>query len=377
MPVKVNETFCIFPFVQTVVRTDGSLGPCCHIQTQQNIHSVDIDQFWQSSQLQNMRDSMKAGNEKIQECHKCYKEEATSGQSMRTKSLKDYKFYNEKHYSQLLDYHKLNKTAFPQRLEIHLGNLCNLRCLTCNPRDSSAFLAENQVLKISNDNQKDYQLSDESINQILNLACEHNINILDLRGGESMLMPVIKEKLLAWPQDKASTINLRIQTNCTIMNDDWKTIFKKFRSTEIMMSIDAWGPDNEYIRFPSDWKEIEKNIETIIGLENAKTYINCTVSNLNFLLLPKLIAWAKEKNIYINWSQLTFPEHFHFTNLPKELFHKGLQQIDQFPDLGWTKNLKFNDNLWSVFCRVINLRDNYRKTSIFNILPEFKPYWIA
>jgi sulfatase maturation enzyme AslB (radical SAM superfamily) len=371
----MNKTFCVFPFVQTVLRTDGSLGPCCHIQTQQNIKTVDIGQFWKSVQLESMRESMQLGND-IVECNICYKEEHTTGQSMRTKSLKDYKFYGEKYYNQLLDHYNLKKTAFPQRLELHLGNLCNLKCLTCSPKDSSAFLAENQILKISNSNQKDYQLNEQTIDQILDLACNNNIDILDLRGGESMLMPIIKKKLLEFPQDKAKQINLRIQTNCTIMNNDWKKIFKKFKTIEIMMSIDAWGADNEYIRFPASWKEIEKNVEIIIDLKNAKTYINCTVSNLNFLLLPKLIAWAQGKNIHIHWAQLTFPKHFHLTNLPEDLFLKGLAQLDNIVDLQWVKNLKADDRLWSVFCNTINLRDNYRKTSIFNTLPEFKPYWI-
>jgi radical SAM protein with 4Fe4S-binding SPASM domain len=375
MSAEVNKTFCVFPFVQTVVRTNGSLGPCCHIQTSQNIQNIDIDKFWNSEQLQQMRRSMQSGKDKIPDCKQCYKDELTTGHSTRTDALKDYKFYSEKHYDQLLNHYNLKETVFPKRLELHLGNLCNLKCLTCNPRDSSSFLAENLALKISDHTQKNYQLSDKSIDRAMTLACDHNIDMLDLRGGESMLMPMVKERLLAWPIDKASHITLRIQTNCTVMNSEWQQIFEKFKKIEIMMSIDAWGSDNEYIRFPSNWDEIEKNIAVFTSLKNAKTYVNCTISNLNFLLLPKLIAWAKEKNIYIKWSCLTLPQHFHFTNLPQDLFSRAVLQLDTVEDLQWVKHQQSNDKLWSLFCNTINLRDNYRKTSIFNILPEFKSYW--
>ena len=375
MSTEINNTFCVFPFVQTVIRSTGRLGPCCQIQTDQNISDTTVEQFWNSSVMNHMRQTMLNGQEPIANCQICYNDEISTGKSVRTGALADYKFFNPAHYNQLLDYYKFKDTDFPNRLEIHLGNLCNLKCLTCNPNDSSAFLAENRTLGISNHNQKDYQLSDDNIEQILNSAKSQDIKILDLRGGESMLIPSIKKILLSWPENQANNITLRIQTNCTVIDEQWKSIFKKFGKLEIMMSIDAHGADNEYIRFPSLWHDIVQTVTVLKNLDNATSYVNCTLSNLNFLVLPKLIDWCKEQNIYFHWNLLKTPEYFHFTNMPKELFELGQQQLINYPELKSVLSQNYNDTHWNNFCNMISLRDNYRKNSIFNVIPEFKTHW--
>jgi hypothetical protein len=142
-----------------------------------------------------------------------------------------------------------------------------------------------------------------------------------------------------------------------------------------MMSVDAWGKDNEYIRFPSVWTDIEQNIMTLANLKNANAYINCTVSNLNFLVLPKLINWCKEKNIYFHWSLLQYPGYFCFNNMPEELFNQGKQNLSGYTELKSLMSHQYNDALWTDFCNTISQRDNYRNNSIFNIIPEFKTHW--
>lgn len=294
---------------------------------------------------------------------------------MRTGALLDYKFYNNRYYLTLLDRFNLRSSDFPKRLELHLGNLCNLKCLTCNPRDSSAFLAENQILKISNHNQKDYQLDIETVDKILTSATEHDVEVLDLRGGETMLMPNIKKMLLNWPEKKINNLTIRIQTNCTVMDDDWKKIFKKFKQFEIMMSIDGYGKDNEYIRYPSKWADIERNVDIMTILPNAKTYVNCTISNLNFLLLPQLIDWCRQRNIFFHWSTVSTPAEFCYNNLPEDLFIQAQQQLVNYSEIQQLAAQTVDNTHWNNFCQIIDTRDNYRKNRIFDILPQLKPYW--
>lgn len=374
MPADLSKTFCIFPFVQTVIRTNGSLGPCCRIQTEQKIHNTSIEDFWQSDELNIIKKNITNGINDSH-CSVCYNEELKFKKSMRTGALLDYKFYNEKYYLDLLNKYDLQTTDFPKRIELHLGNLCNLKCLTCNPADSSAFLAENLVLKINTHNQKDYQLSDETVNKILTSAIKHKIELLDLRGGETMLMPSIKQRLLNWPQDLADNLTIRIQTNCTVMDDDWKKIFKKFQQFEIMMSIDGYDLDNEYIRYPSKWHDVERNVDIMTSLPNAKTYVNCTISNLNFLLLPRLIDWCKTRDIFFHWSTVRTPVEFSYTNLPKDLFLQAQKDLSKYTEIQSLLTQDPNDTHWNDFCRIIDIRDNYRKNRIFNILPQLKTYW--
>jgi hypothetical protein len=142
-----------------------------------------------------------------------------------------------------------------------------------------------------------------------------------------------------------------------------------------MVSVDAHGADNEYIRYPSKWPILEENIDYFLSIPNGKIYLNCTVSNLNFLLLDRIINWANEKNIYFHYSTVTKPAYYQYTNLPKELFDQMREKLLKYPEVSGLLNLEASDKYWDEFCNMINVRDQHRKNSIFNMLPQLKQYW--
>lgn len=355
------------------------MSPCCLIKGNTNIKNSNIIEFWSSDDLKNIKDSMIDGTKPIDKCEICYRNERTIGKSMRTEALMEYKFLNENLYSKLIDHYGYLDKKSPSWLEMHLGNTCNLKCLTCRPEDSSMFLQENRVIGISNHKQSDYVLDDSIVDCNIDLVIE-NLTVLDLRGGESLLIPSIKRKLARLPSSKCKDKILKVQTNGTILDEVWKDIFKKFQSVKIMLSIDAFNKDNEYIRYPADWSKIEENI-AYFKSANYEIYINCTVSNLNFLLLDKLLQWVDERKIYFHYSTLEHPEYYHFFNLPKELFEMAKLKlepwVEKYPTLQGLLLVESSTNKWNEFCSIINKRDSYRKNSIFEILPELKEYWYA
>jgi hypothetical protein len=315
------------------------------------------------------------GVEHIPTCSSCYDQEKNIGQSSRTQSLLDYKFFDSKYYDKIFAAFGYANKTFPSRVEMHVGNTCNLKCLTCRPQDSSAFLAEDSKLGISQFDQRKFELDPTILDQNLDLIFNHNVELIDLRGGESMLVPRIKNILSQLPESLYQK-TLRLQTNCTILDDTWKLIFSKFKNVEIMASIDAYGSDNHYIRYPADWNAIENNIDYFQSLHNIKLYVNCTISNLNFLILDRLIEWCKLKKIYLHYFFLTDPAYYSYTNLPAELFYKAKEKLLKYPTLS-TKllNSQPRDAHWQSFCNMITVRDQYRNNSIFNILPELQTWW--
>jgi len=344
-----------------------------------NIKNSNILEFWESDALKKIKDQMINGTDKIDGCKECYHDERLIGQSMRTSALQKYKFLNDRMYSKLIDhYGYLNKKA-PSWLEMHLGNTCNLKCLICRPEDSSMFLQENRVIGISKHNQSDYTLNKDTVDFNIDLIIDH-LDVLDLRGGESLLVPAIKQKLKEISPTKCANKTLRIQTNGTILDDIWKTIFNKFRSVEIMLSIDAYGDDNFYIRYPADWNTIEKNVDYFISAGHELS-INCTVSNLNFLLLDKLLAWVTKKKIYFHYALLKNPDYYHFSNLPETVIDNAKKKlalwVTLYPSLTGLLSVVSTTDNWNTFCEMINKRDLYRKNSIFKILPQLKEYWNA
>lgn len=364
-----NKVFCVAPFIQTVVRTNGKINPCCLVNS---FEYRDIESYWNSAELDNMRKMMISG-QPIPQCNECYSQEEKFGSSMRTEFLKDYRIISD-NYSDEIKTRKYLNLGFPQRLEMHLGNLCNLKCITCRPQDSSSVLIEDKILKLSNFSARDFQLNDSQVEQLINKACLHDLDILDLRGGESMLMPKIKQLLVDLPTNhKIKT--LRIQTNGTLFDPVWRDIFSKFKNLEIMLSIDAYDVANHYIRYPAQWSDIERTVDYVLSLDNAKKYVHTTISNLNFLLLGQLIDWCRQKGIYFHGAPLSTPLEFCYTNLPNELFTLGCDRLKNYSEVTDFLKLLPNPTHWREFCNIITKRDNHRKNSIFDILPEFKPHW--
>ena len=369
-----QDVFCILPFVQTVIRTDGTISSCCNIPGTQNIRTTNIEQFWNSEEVTELKQKI-LGDRPVLQCEICYKQEQVQGESMRTRNLIDYKFFSKAHRAKVFDHYKYTTKRFPEKVEWHIQNLCNLKCLTCTPRDSSLFLTENQQLKITNLKQSQFSVDDSIIKKNLQLVFDHSVDVLDLRGGESMLIPKIQDILLSLTPEQYDR-TLSIQTNGTILTQTWQTIFSRFKKIKIMLSVDAHGDDNHYIRYPADWHKIEHNADYFLSQPNIQVHINCTISNLNFLLLHKLVSWADSKNLFINWSFVDQPNYFHFTNLPTSIFDTAKMQVATVAGLENLSTAQSNMQHWKEFCDMINIRDKHRKNNIFNILPELKPFWM-
>lgn len=374
------KIFCPLPFVQAVVRTDGRIGPCCNNGNISNIKQTTLIQYWNSNKLSHFKKQILENSENVAGCEKCYIDEKLTGSSMRTDALNDHKFVKHEYYHKIFKFLNYDTLEFPQIVEMHFGNLCNLKCLTCRPSDSSKFLSENKILKISNENQKDFELEEKDILDNLNLVFEHSKKI-DLRGGESLLVPEIKKFLTNLDEAKINDKILRIQTNGSILDPEWIKIFKKFKSLEIMLSIDSINKEIEYMRFPVKWNQITANLKEFKKL-NCKLYINCTVSNLNILNLNKLLDWSEQNELYVHLSFLNDPVYYQFVNLPQDLLNSAIVKLEpyfsKYPNLkAAMEKAVSNTKEWEIFCQIIDKRDKYRNNSIFKILPELQEYWHA
>ena len=385
-----NKTFCIQPFVNVTTRIQGQHNVCCNItKKEKNISNITAIEFFNSPEVKNMQESLLKG-EKVKDCATCYYMESNNQVSHRKQYNKYYNLHNNQKYKENLEKLKLDKLKNPLYAEIHISNLCNLKCLTCNERDSSKFHAENKSLGISKDADIDYTKIIKNKSKAILDTITPELKFLDIRGGETMLIPEIKEVLSSLPKEKTKNITLKIQTNGTIFPDDiWINIFKKFKNTKVNVSVDAYGNDNHYIRYPSQWEDICKTLNFFKD-NNIKFIINTVLSNLNLLVLPKLLDWIYS-NQYLNYLYiLKDPIYYRYTNLPKELLEKSIIDLQKFKEpfvnrdtnitienliSNLKKEHKEYDQQWQNFKKEITMRDNARKNSIFEVLPELKEYF--
>ena len=389
----INKHFCIQPFVNVTTRMKGQNNVCCNINLQDsNIRGESPVDFFTSNKVKDMQASLLQGKPR-KECSLCWYQENKSGHSQRTVYNKYYGLKNNQsneYYEKMLRKLRISKLGNPLYFEYHISNLCNLKCLTCNERDSSRFHAENKVLGISADKNANYAILDETKIQALKSAITDELLFLDIRGGETMMVPEVKKILLEVSTQRAKNITLKIQTNGTILPDKaWTKIFNKFKRTKINVSIDAFGDDNNYVRYPADWNKILTTIE-YLKANKIKFIINTVVSNLNIMILDRLFNWI-QKNNYPNYFYILYTPHIYRpNNLPKDLLDiakKRLQNIKmQFVNEDCNRQLSDLIDLcdnpdkegdWDNFCKEIEMRDRYRKNSITSIMPQIKEYMNA
>jgi glutamate-1-semialdehyde 2,1-aminomutase len=161
---------------------------------------------------------------------------------------------------------------------------------------------------------------------------------------------------------------------------------KEFKDLRLVFSVDGYGKCNEYMRFPSSWEVVSKNIKRFKTLQNAYVYMNCVVQNLNVLYVDDLLKFANQNDIFIKLDLVLNPNWLHLSVLPKNILtmaHRKLSSIKK-EDLHHTDSvdqiinmLETNINNYNLdtvkynnFIDMVKKRDNYRKIDIKNYLPE-------
>jgi len=381
-----KSSFCVRPFNSMVIKTDGSIRPCCQIKsTPYNLKTHEVDQYWSSDYLSNLRQKF-LQDEKPSECKNCWDQEKNMMKSHRNESNSQYGTIFKKNYLQNLQFIKKDNLSYPEDVELNITNICNLSCQMCTGKFSSKLLIENNYLEFEKLKQSDYDL-DEKIKYKIEQIASHDLKLLNLIGGEPLVnknILTLLEKLVISGQSKK--ITLHITTNGTTCNAKIIKLLRAFKNLRIMFSMESVGKYNDYMRYPSNWQNIEKNINQFKTLDNAYPYINATIQNLNILYLEPLIEFAHINNIFLNFSRLINPLYLEFDNLPINLLEKSydiLNNIDK-DKLTHTKNVKEIINLlkikisnythdkkiFAMFTDMIRKRDQYRKISIKDYMPE-------
>ena len=92
--------------------------------------------------------------------------------------------------------------------------------------------------------------------------------------------------------DKGYAKDIVVEYNSNLTNIPQRAwnIWKHFRKIGIGASIDAIGDLNRYIRYPSDFKTIWKNLEKLSTAEgNFSVWIAATINVYNVWELPEII----------------------------------------------------------------------------------------
>lgn len=232
----------------------------------------------------------------------------------------------------------------PNSLDIRFGNLCNQKCVMCNPTFSNLWYEEyfdyhktnsfGQGIKI--------EINKDSVTgkwiQPAELKWFENpiwwekfeqmmphLRHIYITGGEPMVTPahdVMLDKLIE--SDYAKNIWLEYDTNASAINEKITKRWAYFNKVHIRASLDAIEDQYELIRFGGNWEKFQANVKKLKQYEiesNGKVRLLAASSCFQILTLYSIIKseeWCKKNDIHFHIRFLRGPERMAVSSLCEE-----------------------------------------------------------
>jgi sulfatase maturation enzyme AslB (radical SAM superfamily) len=117
-------------------------------------------------------------------------------------------------------------------------------------------------------------------------------------GGEPLLIPE-HYKILEFMVESGQSNDciLRYNSNGLELPKKLFDLWNHFKEVKFNFSIDAVGEKNDYIRYPSKWQTITKNLDILDNTpDNVTVNIACAVQALNVLYIDELVEWKLSQN---------------------------------------------------------------------------------
>lgn len=265
-------------YIEKVNESSAKISMCCYQQLSQTTYN-DID-FYKNDYLTDLRNNI--GH--VKQCDSCRSMEKQNIQSYRVATLRSYQENNINPDSDDLI-----------SLTYNCENTCNLSCLTCGPQCSSKWASIYKKF-----NTQLYWPIDEFKKSTHRNVLYKNLNFNKLKfvhfqGGEPLLTNDHEHVMNKIDIDgDLGNVVISYNTNATrFPSNNAIRLWKKTKLTRINFSIDAVGDQFHYIRYPGNWKQVEKNMFAIrdLNISNIWLEIGITVSIANIFYIQDIIDW--------------------------------------------------------------------------------------
>jgi len=228
-------------------------------------------------------------------------------------------------------------------------NLCNIKCITCNPYYSSQHISEWEKLDKFNTRGLTKKYFNTMLDQgssklamIEDTISNSSFNKLRLEifGGEPLINPVVL-KFIAWlaASDHADITELVITTNGTTSLTVIESELKNFKRVLIQFSVDGVDEAFDSMRYGADFDKMKVNVDYFRALTQLHNNLNY---GFNFTL-----SWLNADSFlpYYNWLLLNYidADSLHLTKLDRPEYY------------------------------AVNLLPESRRDSLLSLLPQLAP----
>lgn len=423
-----TSTFCVLPWIHFATRPNGDMRLCCSSNASGagDDHTIGLVKMnhgkpanfgretpleaWNNDYMKNVRTTMLEGKIPAS-CTKCFQEERHGVVSKRIwESMTWQRDDDGIDIPELLRQTKEDGTV-PAKLtylDLRLGHTCNIKCVMCSPHDSSKWIKDWQQLMPQLESQSIKNQMQWNKKEFNNFWHEKdtfwgeiyeqipNLRQVYFAGGEPLMIKehkqFIEEIIRQGYQDK---ILLRYNSNGLLVDEDLIKLWSKFKKVKFAISIDASHERDEYIRFPTKWETVEKNLHLLDNTpDNIQTSLATAIQVLNIKHLPEFMKWKVESRFkklnlgtvpgdvqmgggLVNMHLLYIPTFLSVQILPKEDKEHVREIYADFKDWLWSY-YRQDDDFWKInpygwrrWEAVMNHMDAHDKS---NELGDFKEY---
>ena len=301
-----KNTFCVLPFYNLATERNGELQACYQSLNHStvNAYTDDLEQGWNDEYFRQIRlDSLNGVQNP--NCGVCWKLEGQGSISKRMVVNKELEGkINDPAFASALK--QCQDTdgffeIFPENLDIKINNTCNLKCLSCNPYQSSQHASELRVIKSRNlkvptwiayiDNQlntKGKPPKEKLSDNIKNIIGKVGTLLID--GGEPMISPDLDEILTYCIEQGLTDLKISFVTNLVSIPTGILEKLNQFRVSELYISWDSlYNAPFKYIRYPADYQDFLTNFNSLSQYSNIQAGISTAISIFNIYELPNLL----------------------------------------------------------------------------------------
>jgi len=382
------STMCVLPWIHLNIDPDGKAYPCC-ITTPfhdpvGNVKKQSLESIWNGSKMKKIRLQMLNG-EQPEICTRCFQREKSSGVSNRTFINNDFAYELKK--ARLVTESDGSAPFNLKYWDFRFSNLCNYKCRSCGPTYSSAWIPD--MRKLTQKPLNDKVLGLEQIDLLPNKSFIdkhiHEVERIYFAGGEPLMMDEHWYILEQLTKHKRNNVYVTYNTNLSRLQyknhyaiDYWKDLQK----VELWPSIDEIGERAEIIRSGTKWSNVDKNLKTVIQLENVVIRPSITVSCMNVFRVTHILEYFRSLGLNkFSINMVNTPSTYHVSALPDYLRLKAKEDIQRYALLhgipvGMFKELfahldqPFNIANAFKFVQLSTRLNEIRNEDIFKTVPE-------
>ncbi|MFI5347939.1 MAG: twitch domain-containing radical SAM protein [Elusimicrobiota bacterium] len=262
-----SDVFCVLPWIHMHVSSDGRVQPCCTADAASplgDLKTSTLGEIWNSPAMRGLRLNMLAGKASPQ-CVKCYELEKSGCRSIR-RDFNDAWRHRIREVEATREDGSLAAFRMPF-MNIRFSNVCNFRCRTCGPQDSTSWHEDALRLRGSAAHPKfltPTENPEELWRQIEPLV--PTLEEIHFAGGEPLIMDEHYRLLSLLVERRLFGVRLVYATNFSTTaykGQDVMELWNKFESVVVAASLDGFGRRGEYLRKGQDWGQVVANRERL------------------------------------------------------------------------------------------------------------------